>query len=262
MERMVEDARSLLASREFAEETGLVYVGTPGSRNSTTNSGMDDGEVNDVDNSIVGALLQAAVSSLRMESAEDAVLLLASSERIAEDIQLELDASETWGMNIICRQFEPHMKAHLEFRGFVYETTLTALSQYNHVVHYPALVADAEMYRSLIWDFYNQHVKQHIKPFGNVVIDFCVIIDYDAPDPVRVIVIELNPYREYEGNGTDACLFDWNDDRAILEPQSPPASADDMAFRIRQSPIPSVASTLSGDASHLVTFLRQEILGQ
>ncbi|KNC49023.1 uncharacterized protein AMSG_04766 [Thecamonas trahens ATCC 50062] len=263
-EQLLADAWQLLGSRDYAESTGVLLVGTPGS------GGADDLELrNEVDNAIVAALLQGAVTSMKVTSGAAALALLAASERIAEDIQLELDVASArtgdFSMGVIVREFVP-MQAHLEFRGFVVDGHLTALSQYNHVVCYPAVVADADMYRDVIVDFYNDVIRDKLVAAGftSVVIDFALvpnpnIADFGA-EPFDVLVIELNPYRSYEGNGTDACLFDWSADRGVLEPDAPPAGPDDVAFRVRSAALPNVAATLNVSASELVAAIRNQLL--
>lgn len=47
-----------------------------------------------------------------------------------------------------------------------------------------------------------------------MVADFAVL-------PDTTLLIELNPFRDYEGNGTSSCMFDWQADRAILFGEAP-----------------------------------------
>jgi len=50
----------------------------------------------------------------------------------------------------------------------------------------------------------------------NFIIDFAYL-----PKSDRIIIVELNPFRDFEGNATNAELFDWIKDEKILIGEAP-----------------------------------------
>lgn len=113
-----------------------------------------------------------------------------------------------------------------EFRVFVRNGQITAVSQYFHLCYYPELVASAEGQRNLremISTFFC-NVVQPVLPGGSgslgklktdtFVID--LVLDLTGKKySQQVSIIELNPFTP----STSGCLFDWTRDRDILEGQ-------------------------------------------
>jgi hypothetical protein len=71
-------------------------------------------------------------------------------------------------------------------------------------------------------------------PLDNYVIDFGIA---SATDDIvadggggEVLVIELNPFNDYAGCGTDPGLFDWRRDRRVVDGDAP------FEFRVREAP--------------------------
>jgi len=61
----------------------------------------------------------------------------------------------------------------------------------------------------------------------NFICDFAFLGD----DLQKMIIVELNQYRDYEGNATNAELFDWVKDDKILTGKAP------MEFRVLEKPL-------------------------
>jgi hypothetical protein len=109
----------------------------------------------------------------------------------------------------------------MEFRGFVRGKRLTAISQYFHIVHFPGLASQRDSILHGINQLFDR-IKDII-PVDNFIIDFGVL-------PDRVLVIELNPFNDYEGCGTDPGLFNWKADRKVVDGEAP------LEFRVREEP--------------------------
>jgi len=62
---------------------------------------------------------------------------------------------------------------------------------------------------SKIRDFYEHKIKSRLTA-KDMVIDFAV-------DGDNVYILEMNPYNNFEGCGTDAALFNWKLDRKLLD---------------------------------------------
>jgi hypothetical protein len=166
------------------------------------------------------ALIKASTNALKVHSGEEAVNLIKVSERSNEDLLLALEFPDSWDMKIIIRKWVS-IPPSMEFRGFVHEKKLTALSQYFHIVYFPDLPPQKELIQSRIFHLFEQ-IKDII-PVNNFIIDFGVVED-------KVLVIELNPFHDYEGCGTDPGLFDWKIDRKIVDGEAP------FEFRVREEP--------------------------
>ena len=84
-----------------------------------------------------------------------------------------------------------HQKVCLskEFRCFVYNNALTAISQYDNVCYFPELPGNAEKYKNIIESYFNEKLKLRLESFATYVVDIAILHN-DTP-----IVIELNPYR-------------------------------------------------------------------
>lgn len=72
-------------------------------------------------------------------------------------------------------------------------------------------------------------------PLENYVIDFGItsasgqVPTFDSEKDLRVLVIELNPFNDYVGCGTDPGLFNWKADRKVVDGESP------FEFRVREA---------------------------
>ena len=160
---------------------------------------------------------------MKCENGEQVIEFFSKSERIKSDLELALENEKEWSQNVILREWVPlHIKN--EFRGFVYKNNLTALCQYYHHVFFQDLSDKKQQYLNTIQKFFEQVKELFPKvlssKFGNTncsaVIDFVVDLEKD-----KCYIIELNPFRDYEGNGTSSCMYDWEKDRALLFGESP-----------------------------------------
>lgn len=142
----------------------------------------------------------------QVRNGKEAMYLLRHSLRTKEDLQ----QLHTWNktaelkVSISVRRWNSDVARHpgMEFRGFVYNNELNAVSQYDDVVYYPNVVRFKQVICTRIKAFFDQHVKEALKEHKNYVIDFFVGLE-------KVFVIEINPFH----NGAGACLFTWRENR-------------------------------------------------
>eukprot|EP01087_Luapelamoeba_hula_P016383 TRINITY_DN5034_c2_g1_i1.p1 TRINITY_DN5034_c2_g1~~TRINITY_DN5034_c2_g1_i1.p1 ORF type:complete len:344 (+),score=66.96 TRINITY_DN5034_c2_g1_i1:114-1145(+) len=168
------------------------------------------------------ALFKASTQCLKVTTGEQALTLILSSERSNEDLLLALEFPKSWDMKVIIREWVT-IDPSMEFRGFVRDKKFTALSQYFHIVYFANLTAEGvrdRLHQQMAECF--EQIKDRVQ-VSNFIIDFAVVGS-------RVYVIELNPFNDYEGCGTDPCLFNWKTDREIVDGDKP------FEFRIRETP--------------------------
>ena len=99
----------------------------------------------------------------------------------------------------------------MEFRGFVKNGKLNALSQYNHFIYFERLKKQKDELEKRIKTFFEEKVSKVLgKDYDDgYIVDFAVCGD----NLERILIIELNPFIE----STDAALFSWKEEREKLE---------------------------------------------
>eukprot|EP01112_Ceratiomyxa_fruticulosa_P008077 TRINITY_DN2094_c0_g1_i2.p1 TRINITY_DN2094_c0_g1~~TRINITY_DN2094_c0_g1_i2.p1 ORF type:complete len:239 (-),score=50.86 TRINITY_DN2094_c0_g1_i2:264-980(-) len=99
------------------------------------------------------AITKAITKLLKARNGSEAVdLLVRSQRRILVDLTLQLlqQSEAEFHENIILRKFV-ELRPEFEFRGFVCNGKLTALSQYNSLCFVPELVTKADLIKENIW---------------------------------------------------------------------------------------------------------------
>ncbi|KAK7046446.1 cell division cycle protein 123-like protein [Favolaschia claudopus] len=163
-------------------------------------------------------LCESEGAALRFRDAASVVRALVLSERVWQDMTLALRHPENWQQNVILRKWEP-VPIDMEFRTFVFEGKMTAISQYAYQLYSPRLndPAQRESAVSAMKDLFAKLWLILSETFsGKCVLDFGVIPPNPSskPDtPWRAILIEVNPFEET----TDGALFSWTKERGILE---------------------------------------------
>ncbi|XP_013387915.1 cell division cycle protein 123 homolog [Lingula anatina] len=189
----------------------------------------------------ITCLLEAAFEAMKVTDAGTVLDMFMRSERIFQDMLLATEKKDRFHENFVIRQYH-HIDVDMEFRGFVFNNRLTALSQYNYLIYSKRLVKQKEHVLNLITEFYNQEVLPRLKT-AKFEKDF--IIDFALTDEgKRIWVIEINPFMET----TDGALFDWNKERSILEG----GEAEDMTFRLTTRPKPGAKVMLPVGARQLL----------
>jgi len=130
-----------------------------------------------------------------------------------------------WLESLVVRDWIP-IEPDMEFRCFVAGGTMTAISQYRHLIHFPRLCANwtegANFLQALLTAF-ECSIKDKLAglfPMDDYVLDLAIqlddmsllnILSSDSlrPEVVeKVWVVEANPFFET----TDGCLFNWQKD--------------------------------------------------
>ena len=129
------------------------------------------------ENTKITCLLTAAFKVLRVKTASDVLDMFLRSERIYQDLLLAaVNQKERYNEHFVIRKFVD-IDVDMEFRGFVYNLELVALSQYNYAIFSERLLKGKDTYGEMIKTYYDTVVKS--KLFGssfprNSIIDFAI----------------------------------------------------------------------------------------
>jgi hypothetical protein len=172
---------------------------------------LDD--ANSIENRKLRAIHLAQTLALRCDSVDDVMSRLLSSERVYTDLLLALDAADEdqndiWGTYLALRSWNKELNSEMEFRCFIYQGQLVAISQYNHYIMLPYLQGKEEYLRDKIFNYWKLYVsdKLHQNNYDSYVCDIAILNSGDC------IVIELNPY----ATSTGGSMLDWTSDHDIL----------------------------------------------
>eukprot|EP01124_Arcella_intermedia_P011001 TRINITY_DN17503_c0_g1_i1.p1 TRINITY_DN17503_c0_g1~~TRINITY_DN17503_c0_g1_i1.p1 ORF type:complete len:440 (-),score=92.11 TRINITY_DN17503_c0_g1_i1:51-1370(-) len=156
--------------------------------------------------------LKKKLSLLAVSNAEQVVNLITRSQRVFSDIQFyfqyRVPGSTSGKLYLILRDFLADLPIDHEFRCFVHNRKLTAISQYQCYCVFPALADEAHVRKcreSMIECF--EKVK-NVFAMDSYIIDLVVFPDYSCQ------VIELNPFGIDMAGGSG--LFNWVKDYDLL----------------------------------------------
>ena len=129
------------------------------------------------ENMQISCLLKAAFSALRVKSAEEVLDMFLRSQRIYQDLYLAaINQKDKYNENFVIRKFVD-IEIDMEFRGFVYDNELVALSQYNYLICSPRLVNKKQHYGQLVKSYYDNTVKPKLMKAEfprNLIVDFAI----------------------------------------------------------------------------------------
>ncbi|ETO13393.1 hypothetical protein RFI_23982 [Reticulomyxa filosa] len=182
-------------------------------------------------NEAVWAWYITTAKLLKMTCGKDVLDTFSASFRSLEDLQAEIALGEKhMNLSLAFRQWEDKIPytAHGEFRGFVNNRQLNAVTQYMSMIQFPVhqTLEKREWYKEHITQFFESQVKEFV-PFDSYVIDFLVF------DDGRVAIIEFNPFYTKAGSG----LFAWKTDRELF-------LNGPLEFRFLLQPDPTVINNL------------------
>lgn len=183
-------------------------------------------------NSKMIRLTEAQMQLLQCQNAKEVLNLLLSSERVFEDLSLaleckEFNADDQWLTSIIVRQWQPDLREDMEFRLFVYEGQINAITQYNPYCVYPSLANKTSEELNTLSNKMVTFAKQ-IHPLieqKSYILDIAII----NGEPK---VIELNPFDPSTGPG----LFSWQNDKQLLTSHG----YEHPVFKIRKEECPNL----------------------
>ena len=129
---------------------------------------------------------------LKSESAKDALKILLSSERIHLGLN---DWIKEGGKEMLAiREYGQDLCDDLEFRAFIYNNELTAITQYDYYIKFEHIIKNKDKYQQMINDYWNKNIKNIIKT-PNYSIDFAILNNN------QVIAIEMSPFMKSTGPG-------------------------------------------------------------
>lgn len=169
-----------------------------------------DRQLSDLELANVKMNAVAKVSWLHVYDGKDAMSLLLTSERVYAEMIDWLRFGEP--EQLCFRVWEKQLTIDYEFRLFVYQGALTAISQYDHYTHYPHLFLIRDKLQQelqMYWSSVHPHVSM---PDSSYIIDIAYLPQSDAYK-----VVEINPYSPCTGAG----LFSWQYDKEVLEGRAP-----------------------------------------
>jgi len=178
-------------------------------------------------------LNRAIYQLCKSQTGDEAMTFFTKSNRSVKHFQSQLKqiSDETpWKMNIVVREWN-EIAPEYEFRAFVYQKRMTAITHYYKFCYVRDVALQKEMYCGLMQDYYN-NIADTLP--DNCVLDFCIL-----PDTKEVRVVELNPWSVH----ASSALFDWDKDKAVLTGDAP------FEFRISDKPhadlMERISSTLA-----------------
>ncbi|CAF1377782.1 unnamed protein product [Rotaria sordida] len=178
------------------------------------------------------AYCYAQFHSLKVTDEIQALNLILSSERVYYDLIEVLDCQQVkdnkvaninniklhdWNNNIIIREWNDLLDPSMEFRCFIYQSKLTAISQYNYYCKYYRLQNDGivQQIKITIIKYWQEKIQPLLDPlpekYSNYVIDLG-LIENKLTNGYDCIVTEMNPFEI----NTGASLFYWTTDSKQL----------------------------------------------
>eukprot|EP01125_Pyxidicula_operculata_P021152 TRINITY_DN8049_c0_g1_i1.p1 TRINITY_DN8049_c0_g1~~TRINITY_DN8049_c0_g1_i1.p1 ORF type:complete len:375 (-),score=73.03 TRINITY_DN8049_c0_g1_i1:15-1139(-) len=185
----------------------------------------DDSELEKLNDQLI-ALRAAFFKSMKVRDVDEFLELFMYSSRTVSDIKRALDHIDKspWNLKLIFREYQD-MPIQGEFRGFVHQNSLNAITQYYTDCYFPLLVKLKDRLSESILKYYNSEIKEELNDMENYIIDFVVlnldninindVEDGGSNDHISfdIKVIELNPFSLSTGSG----LFSWQKDEKIIK---------------------------------------------
>lgn len=129
------------------------------------------------ENEQIECLLRAAFECMRVQTGAEAIDMFIRSERVYQDMLLcTAKSPHRFRENFVIREFR-NIDVDMEFRGFVFDGRLTALSQYNYLLHSERLCQNKQAIGQLIRDYFGKEIGPRLavpKFSASYVIDFAV----------------------------------------------------------------------------------------
>ena len=172
-------------------------------------------------------MVLALMQLLRVHNSTEVMWLLLCSERTTTDVNahaallpnekkgISHEAFELLPRLAFCfREWNEEMLEHpaFEFRAFVCNNSLNALTQYATDQYSSELNESKDEVAERILNFFNNYCKGPLSQIGSYVIDFYAPPKCAASYP-QVLVVELNTFSSYAGGS----LFKWSSDYSVFK---------------------------------------------
>lgn len=129
------------------------------------------------ENTQITCLLRAGFLALRVKSAAEVLDMFLRSLRIYQDLYLAvIKQKEKYNEHFVIRKFLD-IDVDMEFRGFVFDNELVALSQYNYLICSQRLVDRKVEFGQLVKKYYDESIKPKLTAVDfprNLVVDFAI----------------------------------------------------------------------------------------
>lgn len=198
------------------------WVADPGARcfvKTSMRSPKDAVRVEHPEASLPHERLRTELEACAVTTAGAAVELLAASKRVMEDIshfmRYRTDGDR---LNIVIRKWDEAVVGSIEWRCFVSDGRLTAISQYHCYTAQPQVVEACAGDQAALYQTRDRLIAFQERIHGSVldclglssyVLDLATDASEDAGAPVRLV--EINPF-----DTSGAALFTWRKDRGVL----------------------------------------------
>jgi hypothetical protein len=189
--------------------------------------------------------------TLKCQTSGDIYLLLKASDFCSYDLHHALqdvqDNPSTQLPDNFCLQLALRKWCNLypsqEFRCFVKENDLIAISQRNHSQHFPHLPRDAYMIRSLIVEFFDEVIQN--KFADGLITQY--IFDCYIDQKEKVWILDFNVW----GRRTDTLLFTW-EELEEMDSDMPEIRVVQTEKQVRSDPLASYRAPI--DAVHVASL--------
>ncbi|KAL9645108.1 hypothetical protein ABK040_004599 [Willaertia magna] len=174
-------------------------------------------------------IYESMIESMKIKEFKEAYFYLQNSYRILEDFILYFKQKQQLNtkqpkmeMKLIIREWIDIPLCN-EFRCFIYNDKLRAISQYYDVCYFKELQQNKNEIKDKLEIFINEKVNNLLKN-SKLQNNKKYICDLAIGKDGNIYVIELNPYSDT----TDTCLFSWKRDEKVLK------ESEHVEFRIRE----------------------------
>ncbi|KAL9653344.1 hypothetical protein ABK040_001980 [Willaertia magna] len=174
-------------------------------------------------------IYESMIESMKIKEFKEAYFYLQNSYRILEDFilyfkqkQLNIKQQQKMEMKLIIREWIDIPLCN-EFRCFIYNDKLRAISQYYDICYFKELQQNKNEIKDKLEIFINEKVNNLLKN-SKLQNNKKYICDLAIGKDGNIYVIELNPYSDT----TDTCLFSWKRDEKVLK------ESEQVEFRIRE----------------------------
>lgn len=195
------------------------------------------------------AMTDAQMKFLLCLDSDQVMNLLLSSERVYSDLLLALDChaadpNDYWNTSVILREWQPALRQDMEFRVFVANGKVSAISQYNNYCQFDSLTSLSKEELQNLSDRIIDYVS-HLHPIidkNSYILDIAVINE-------NIAVIELNPF----DNTTGSCLYSWKTDHDLLHG----LKDEKVVIKIRETPMENIQTLVNNTLTNEIESNRE-----